>query len=110
MAAVRSAPHVDCSHNEQPMHGSFLHLLSPFKKRVGSANEQYFLPCLDFAVNLWNKRASFVEEPMRSIRSIIALTAAARPSNRPSDRLYSCVFGSMQRTKKPELGLTLRPE
>ena len=55
-------------------------------------------------------RASFVEEPMRSIRSYIALTAAARPSNRPSERLYSCVFGSMQQTKKPELGLTLRPE
>ena len=47
---------------------------------------------------------------MRSIRFISELTAAARPSNRPSDRLHSCVYGSMQQTKKPGLGLTLRPE
>jgi hypothetical protein len=82
------------------------------RQRAGPArpNRDIFLLGLDFAVNLWNKPASFVEEPMRSIRSIIALTAASRPSNRPSDRLYSCVFGFMQQTKKPELGLTLRPE
>ena len=46
---------------------------------------------------------------MRSIRSFIAL-AAARPSNLPSDRLYSCVRGSEQPAKKPEPGLSFRPE
>jgi hypothetical protein len=55
-------------------------------------------------------RASFVEEPMRSLRPHIALIAAARPSNRPSDWLYSRVGGSVQQTKKPEPSLASKPE
>lgn len=80
--------------------------------RVPSAQHRskIFLLVLILPSTCEKSPATMFEEPMRSIRSFIALTAAARPSNRPSDRLHWCVYGSLQQTKKPGSGLTLRPE
>jgi hypothetical protein len=77
---------------------------------AGRAGGDEFSPRALILSEIVTHRASFVEEPMRSLRTYIGLTAAARPSNRPSDWLSSRACGSMQQTKKPEAGLTVRPE
>jgi len=46
---------------------------------------------------------------MRLMRSYLVTMTAARPSNRPSDWLHSCVDILFQQTKTPELGFT-KPE
>jgi hypothetical protein len=53
-------------------------------------------------------RAAFVEETMRSLRSYLAPTTAARSFNRPSDWRHLCACGFSQLKKKPEPGLTSR--